>query len=708
MFPRIVLVLALAAVGIAGAQATPPALTGIAALDRANAARATWRTAIAAERRGDLAAAHASAARAAHGWPEQPAFVWGWAVLSARTGDSAAVRDALRDYAAMGLGRDLSDTTFDRYRALPWFGETDSMHRRNRAVLAKSTVRATLSDSTLWPEGMDYDPATRRFYVTSIRHGTVVEVAPNGTERDVWPRGASGIGAVFAVRVDPRRGVLWATTSGGPMMARYQPSDSGLAALLEVRINDGAVLRRFDLPRDRSHVLGDVAIAPNGDVYFSDSNNPVLYRLRRGSDTLESITHPLFRSLQGIAPEGDDVVYLADYSHGLLRVRFDSRDVARLAAPAIATTLGCDGIAWHAASHSIIAVQNGVAPARIVRFRVDASGTRVESAETIDRHWDIADEPTIGTLIGDEFVYVANSQWEKHRDDGTRIPDRALTAPVLLSVRVPAELRLVSFPSKVFANTRTLRVLLPRGYDAPENRNRRYPVLYLNDGQNLFDSTTATLNPQEWRVDETVDSMIAAGTLPPLIVVGIDNAGRRGRFREYFPWVDEFLQPPEPDPRGRDYPAFLVEEVVPFIESRFRVMPGAAHRALGGSSAGALAALYAVAKRPGVFGGLLVESPSLYVDDYHILRELRARSLPQRFFLGVGTNESNRDACDSAAAQGQLVSDVQRLSATLRQAGVRASNIRLVVTPCGRHDERAWAARLPSALEFLFPRQRVP
>ena len=274
----------------------------------------------------------------------------------------------------------------------------------------------------------------------------------------------------------------------------------------------------------------------------------------------------------------------------------------------------------------------------------------------------------------------------------------------LASGGVVGDLRLIPFTSRTFGNTRTLRVLLPAGYDAPANRTRHYPVLYLNDGQNLFDSATAVLNPMEWKVDETVQAMTAAGELPPLIVVGIDNAGRGDRFKEYFPWVDEFLRPPEPEPQGTKYPAFLIDEVMPFIDARFRTARAAEHRAIGGSSAGALAALYTAVTRPGVFGGLLIESPSLYVDDYHIVRDAAPlRIWPRRIFLGVGTNERNAPDCDvRAAAESELETDVRRLAETLERAGVGRERIQLVVTPCGRHDEAAWAARLPAALRFLF------
>lgn len=264
-------------------------------------------------------------------------------------------------------------------------------------------------------------------------------------------------------------------------------------------------------------------------------------------------------------------------------------------------------------------------------------------------------------------------------------------------------IRVHAFASAVFGNSRQLRVLLPPGYDAPESRERRYPVLYLNDGQNLFDSSTSSINPMEWRVDETAHELITSSRIPPIIIVGIDNTGRRGRFREYFPYVDEYLRPPEPNPQGTKYPAFLVDEVLPFINARYRTLRDAASTGIGGSSAGALAAVYSVITRPGTFGRLLVESPSLYVDDYHVLRDAAEAGWPDRVYLGVGTNEGGRSVCRiGEVPEPQLVRDVRRLAEMIQRAGHDSSRLRVVVEQCARHNEQAWAARLPVALTFLF------
>ncbi len=415
--------------------ARPQSMSGVPAVDSASVARAAWGRAVAAFQSHDVATARKEVDRAAAAWPTQHAYVWARARFAAIAGDTAAAIAGLVEYADLGLGRDLrADTSLAGLRALPHFVVLAARHDANRAPLVRSAVRGRLSDSTFWPEGMDYDARTGRFYVASVRHRTIAELAPTGAVRELWPRNQSGIGSVLGVRVDPRGGVLWATLSGRRQKEGWTPADSTIAALVRVRIADGAIERRWDLPPvPRGHTLGDLAVGPNGDVFVTDSDDPVLYRLRPGADTLEHFTNPLFHSLQGLAPAPDGgVLYLSDYSHGFLRVDLATDAVTRVADAPRSTSLGCDGIAW--ADGSIIAVQNGVTPARIMRFVLDRQGQRFVRAELLDQNAEIADEPTIGAVVGSEFVYVANGQWEKYSDNGVRKPAAHLTAPVLLAV----------------------------------------------------------------------------------------------------------------------------------------------------------------------------------------------------------------------------------------------------------------------------------
>ena len=302
--------------------------------------------------------------------------------------------------------------------------------------LPSGVLLRELADSTLWPEGVDRDPRTGDFYVASVRHRTIVRASKDGTEHELWPRDDRRFGAMLGVRVDPRRPVVWATTSGIPQMEGSVPADSAIAALLRIDARTGRILRRWDLPvTPRGHVLGDLAVGPRGDVYLTDSYHPVLYRLRPGADTLEQITNPLFRSLQGMAPTADGrFVYVADYSRGLLRVRLADGDVRRLGVAGV-DTRGCDGIVLHRGA--IIAVKNGSTPARILRYVLNAAGDSIVATQLIDENPVLAPEPTIGTMMGDRFVYVANSQWEEYDDAGHLKPGARLTRPRLVAVPVP-------------------------------------------------------------------------------------------------------------------------------------------------------------------------------------------------------------------------------------------------------------------------------
>jgi enterochelin esterase-like enzyme len=256
------------------------------------------------------------------------------------------------------------------------------------------------------------------------------------------------------------------------------------------------------------------------------------------------------------------------------------------------------------------------------------------------------------------------------------------------------DLRLHEFRSRVFRNTRLLRVWLPQGYDDAENAARRYPVLYLNDGQNLFEAATSYTGV-EWQVDETAERLIREREVPPMMIVGIDNAGR-DRIREYMP--HRSMDPMMLRVRGRYYPDFLLKEVMPFVRRNYRIAAGPENTGLGGSSLGALIALYTAMTRPGVIGRLLLESPSLWASSRQIIRESRSvRIWPERIYLGVGTAEAG-----SAERNRTVVDDVRELAAILRRAVLSEKRLRLVIQDGAGHNEAAWADRFPEALRFLF------
>jgi len=268
-------------------------------------------------------------------------------------------------------------------------------------------------------------------------------------------------------------------------------------------------------------------------------------------------------------------------------------------------------------------------------------------------------------------------------------------APGVIRVQsATGDLRLHEFRSRVFRNTRFLRVWLPPGYDDSANTGRRYPVFYLNDGQNLFEASTS-FTGVEWQVDETADRLIREGKIPPLIIVGLDNAAR-ARIREYMP--HRSLHPILLRGQGTRYPDFLIKEVMPFIARNYRVASGPENTGLGGSSLGALIALYTAAARPGVFGRLLLESPSLWASNRQMIRASReVKRWPERIFLATGTAEAGREDRNRS-----VVDDVRELAGIIRRAGLDDRRLRVVIEEGATHHEASWARRFPEALSFLF------
>ena len=262
---------------------------------------------------------------------------------------------------------------------------------------------------------------------------------------------------------------------------------------------------------------------------------------------------------------------------------------------------------------------------------------------------------------------------------------------------VSGDLRLHTLQSRIFGNTRTIRVLLPPGYDAAENRSRRYPVLYMLDGQNLFDACLSDVSHQEWGMDETVYRLIGEQKIPPLIVVGVDHAGK-DRGHEYLPYKDYGGSPFMAKPAGKHFPDFLTSEVMPLVDDQYRTLPGQASTGIGGSSYGGVASLYALLAKPDNFGYALIESPSLRIGRGQLTRDTNPLvAKPVKVFIAFGGKEAGNPAVND-----KMVELVRQVEANFRAAGYDDKSFRVVIEPTALHTETAWAARLPGALTFLF------
>ena len=277
-------------------------------------------------------------------------------------------------------------------------------------------------------------------------------------------------------------------------------------------------------------------------------------------------------------------------------------------------------------------------------------------------------------------------------------------------------LRHDAFHSEFLEHDRDVLVWLPPGYDGSTRRfstavqhdgfgtlnprdepsfgtsvvNRRYPVLYMHDGQNLFEADTAFQKGEHWRLGETAAELIDAGAIEPLIVVGIYNTGDH-RKEEYTPTRDAKLGGGGAD----DYGRMIVEELKPLIDRTYRTRPDPHSTGIGGSSLGALVSVYLAFTHPQVFHRVAALSPSVWWNWRAILKTVRqARSKPPlKIWLDMGTAEGKRGLDDARLLKAALVGLGFSVGVDLHYAEYEGAT----------HSEQSWAERVAPMLRFLFP-----
>jgi predicted alpha/beta superfamily hydrolase len=279
------------------------------------------------------------------------------------------------------------------------------------------------------------------------------------------------------------------------------------------------------------------------------------------------------------------------------------------------------------------------------------------------------------------------------RPRGCAGPSFAISYTGRLTQRAKDEGRLrlhPRFSSSYLSTPRDVIVYVPPGYDTSD---ARYPVLYLQDGQNLFDAATAFFG-NEWRADVAADDAIRDGSVEPLILVGLYNTGVR-RVSEYTPTRDRRSR--KGGKAGR-YAQMLARDVKPFIDHHYRTRKSAADTGVGGSSLGALVSLVAGLSYPRVFGKLALMSPSVWWDEHAILTVIESwrPARRPRIWLDTGTAEGNNPA--------KVVADARCMRDALAAKGwSEAADLHYEEAQGHAHNEQAWGARFGRVLEYLFP-----
>ena len=308
-------------------------------------------------------------------------------------------------------------------------------------------------------------------------------------------------------------------------------------------------------------------------------------------------------------------------------------------------------------------------------------GTTIEykvtqgSWQTVERSADGGDiENKTLEVDGDAIVELTVASWS-----AVDSPPR----PSTVSGRVEV---IEEVQSPQLGNSRDLLVYLPPDY---AESDARYPVLYMHDGQNLFDDATSFSG--EWGADEAAEQLAQRGA--GVIIVGIPN--NADRISEYGPFPDEKYNATG---RGAEYAAFVVETIKPLIDQRYRTLPGRTHTGIAGSSMGGLISLYTALVYPDTFGFAGVFSPALFVGDAKIFEWVEAHPNPDvRIYIDMGTREGMASAMDPDA-QSARVNETMRMAAMLVGQG---NDVKLHIVRGAGHNEGAWRKRFPAVLGWF-------
>lgn len=288
--------------------------------------------------------------------------------------------------------------------------------------------------------------------------------------------------------------------------------------------------------------------------------------------------------------------------------------------------------------------------------------------------------PSIAALLADSpLVYPEAEPWQPvHRP-------HSLTGDFRLHCQLP---------SAHLKYARNVIVYLPPGYK--RTKIKRYPVLYMHDGNNIFDSATSFAGV-EWQVDEHVERLVKSRQIQEIIVVGIYNSPDREYEYTWTPMLQEdgIIH----GGGGKKYARFLTEELKPFIDYVYRTLPGRDTTAVAGSSLGGLISFYLGLYYHHVFSRVGMLSPSLWWNHHQIFNEVRQLTPDLKLWVDMGTEEGSSPE--------DIITQTHRLIAALEHQGYqRGHNLQFWLEYGASHNESAWAGRVGEMLKFFFPRQK--
>ncbi len=282
--------------------------------------------------------------------------------------------------------------------------------------VTNSQVFFTVPQRDLHLESIAYDSKTGFYYSGSVHQRKIVYFDKRFKCHDFSQEGDNGAYAILGIQIDTKRRLLWAVSAATAEMRGYKPEDEGKSMLLKYDLDTQKLLATYSISDEQTHFFGDLLLLPDGSPLISDSVTPALYKLDKEQNKLTEWLRLPARSLQGLCMDKkSQKLFLADYTReDLFVIDIPTKIIHTLVLPAGHSAKGTDGLyLW---KNQLICVQNGVSPMRVCKLKLDKSQKKILGCQILERANIHFGEPTLGTLVGKKFVYIANSSWAAYKD----------------------------------------------------------------------------------------------------------------------------------------------------------------------------------------------------------------------------------------------------------------------------------------------------
>jgi sugar lactone lactonase YvrE len=352
------------------------------------------------------------------------------ATTYALQGEKAKSYDVLLAMQKQGFGYDLSkDRNFDKVADTKvWTYLVDGLNT-NLKPFGEGKVAFTLPNGDHLFESLAFDPKRKQFLVGSVREGTIQRADQNGTLHDfIKPDASNGLWSVYAMAVDPDGDALYVASTSSVFFKAFDKADFGKAGVFKFNLSTGKLAEKYLLtPDNEPRTLSSIAVGKGGQVFAADGLRGIIYRLD-GGQLKPVLENPKLTSIRGLALSADGkTLYFADYVAGILGIDLAAGKGFDLDYDGAGLVLGgIDGLYWY--EGTLVAIENGMSPRRIMRLHLSDDGRKVKHAIPVDVANPAFGLPTYGTIDGDGLYFVANSQKNNYGTYGTPKGDAKMEA----------------------------------------------------------------------------------------------------------------------------------------------------------------------------------------------------------------------------------------------------------------------------------------